>query len=110
MNNPKWIQAIEEEMRALQKNDTWVLVPFPKGKKTMGCRWVFFVKHKADEMVERFKARLIVKGYTQTYGINYQDTFSPVAKLSESINLTCCKLRLAATPIWRQKCLSPQRS
>ena len=72
MNNLKWIQAIEEEMKALQKNDTWVLVPLPKGKKTVGCRWVFSVKHKADGSVERYKARLVAKGYTQTYGVDYQ--------------------------------------
>ncbi|KAL6318435.1 hypothetical protein AAG906_041201 [Vitis piasezkii] len=82
MNNPKWIQAIEEEMKALQKNDTWALVPLPEGKKTVGCRWVFSVKHKADGSVERYKARLVAKGYTQTYGVDYQETFSPVAKLN----------------------------
>ena len=48
LNNPKWIQAIKEEMEALQKNNTWKLVPPPEGKKTLGCRWVFSVKHKAD--------------------------------------------------------------
>ena len=72
MNNPKWIQAIEEEMKALQKNDTWALVPLPEGKKTVGCRWVFSIKHKTDGSVEKYKARLVAKGYTQTYGIDYQ--------------------------------------
>jgi hypothetical protein len=82
LNNPKWIQAIEEEMEALQKNNTWKLVPLPEGKKIVGCRWVFSVKHKADGSVERYKARLVAKGYTQIYGIDYQETFSLVAKLN----------------------------
>ena len=48
----------------------------------MGCKWVFSIKHKANGAIERYKARLVAKGYTQTYDINYQETFSPVTKLS----------------------------
>ena len=60
-----------EEMTALQKNQTWMLVPLPEGKSKVGCKWVFSIKHKADGSVERYKARLVAKGYTQTYGIDY---------------------------------------
>ena len=78
----RWTQAMAEEMAALQKNSTWELVPLPNGKRTMGCRWVFTIKHNADSTIERYKARLVAKGYTQSYGIDYQDTFAPVAKLN----------------------------
>ena len=82
LTDPKWSQAIQEEMKALQKNKTWDLVSLPKGKRTVGCKWVFFIKHNADGSIERYKARLVAKGCTQTYGIDYQETFSPVAKLN----------------------------
>ena len=97
LSDPNWTRAIEEEMRALQRNKTWDLVPLPKGKKTVGCKWVFSIKHKADGSIERYKARLVAKGYTQTYGIDYQETFSPVAKL----NTVRVLLSLAANLDWR---------
>ena len=73
---------MNEEMKSLQKNETWELVDRPPGKKLVGCRWVYTVKHKADDTIERFKARLVAKGYTQTYEIDYTDTFAPVAKIN----------------------------
>ena len=80
--DPRWKAAMNEEMKSLQKNETWELVDHPPGKKPVGCRWVYTVKHKADGTIERFKARLVAKGYTQTYGIDYTDTFAPVAKIN----------------------------
>jgi Reverse transcriptase (RNA-dependent DNA polymerase) len=64
-----------EEMRALVKNDTWEMVPRPSGKNTVGCKWVCSIKHTP-------KARLVAKGYTQTYGVDYEETFAPVAKMN----------------------------
>ena len=60
-----------EEMNALAKNKTWVVDELPKGKKTVGCKWVFTNKCRADGSLERHKARLVAKGFTQTYGLDY---------------------------------------
>ena len=73
---------MNEEMKSFQKNETWELVDRPPGKKPVGCWWVYIMKHKAYGTIERFKAELVAKGYTQTYGIDYTDTFSPVAKIN----------------------------
>ena len=73
---------MNEEIEALEKNRAWELVRLPEGKKSMGCKWVYTVKYKADGLIERYKARMITKGYTQTYGIEYLETFAPVAKMN----------------------------
>ncbi|RVW31427.1 Retrovirus-related Pol polyprotein from transposon RE1 [Vitis vinifera] len=78
----EWKEAVIEEIRALEKNETWEVMNLPRGKKPVGCKWVFTVKYKADGTVERYKARLVAKGFTQTYDIDYTETFAPVAKLN----------------------------
>ncbi|MCO5584053.1 hypothetical protein L7F22_037975 [Adiantum nelumboides] len=80
--NDKWQEATNEKMDALYGNETWELVALPKGKKPIGCRWVYKVKHNSDGSVSRYKARLIAKGYAQTYGIDYEETFAPIAKMA----------------------------
>ena len=69
-------------MDTLHQNGTWDLVPLPPGKWTVGCRWVYTVNFHPDGFVERLKARLVAKDFTQTYGVDYAETFSPVAKIA----------------------------
>ncbi|RVW74635.1 Retrovirus-related Pol polyprotein from transposon TNT 1-94 [Vitis vinifera] len=78
----EWKDAMREEMSALEKNKTWEIVERPKGKNIVDCKWIFTLKYKADGSLERHKARLVAKGYTQTYGVDYQETFAPVAKMN----------------------------
>ncbi|KAM1740938.1 hypothetical protein ACFX12_011118 [Malus domestica] len=82
MKDARWTCAMNEEMEALQKNFTWELTNLPKGKKSVGCRWIYTVKFNADGIMEQYKARLVAKGYTQTYDIDYRENFAPVPKIS----------------------------
>ncbi|RVW51817.1 Retrovirus-related Pol polyprotein from transposon TNT 1-94 [Vitis vinifera] len=96
LNHPGWKNAMLEEICALEDNHTWKLVDLPQGKKVVGCKWVFAVKVNPDGSVARLKARLVARGYAQTYGVDYSYTFSPVAKLN-SVQLF---ISIAASQHW----------
>lgn len=87
---------MQTEIQALEANNTWILTSLPSGKKPIGCKWVFKTKLCADGSIERHKARLVAKGYTQVEGLDYHDTFAPVAKLTT----VRCVLAIAAARHW----------
>ncbi|KAL0406494.1 UNVERIFIED_CONTAM: Retrovirus-related Pol polyprotein from transposon RE1 [Sesamum latifolium] len=80
VTHPEWRDAMKHEIQALEKNHTWRLTPLPAGKNAIGCKWIYKTKLKADGSVDRYKARLVAKGFNQIEGIDYTESFSPVAK------------------------------
>jgi hypothetical protein len=76
----KWHEAMEEELKSMSSNDVWDLVEILDGAKWVGCKWVYKIKYYSKGKIERFKVRLVVKGFTQREGIDYIETFSPVSK------------------------------
>ncbi|RDY07677.1 hypothetical protein CR513_08175, partial [Mucuna pruriens] len=89
LKNENWVQAMKEEMEALEKSSTWEIVDRPKDKRVVGCRWIYIVKCKSDGTLEQYKTRL-------TYEIDYEETFTLVAKMNTPPTLagTCNSLML----------------
>ena len=93
---PRWEEAMDREIATLERAGTWTTVLRPPGKNVVGSKWVFRIKRNADGSVEKYKARLVARGFTQIFGEDYYDTFSPVAKLASFQAI----LALAARSDW----------
>ena len=106
MTHPEWRFAMESEFAALQNNSTWHLVPPRPGINIIDCKCVFKIKHKSDGSIERYKARLVAKGFKQRYGLDYEDTFSPVVKPTTIRML----LSMAVTQGWHLRQLDIQNA
>ena len=89
----QWIEAMQDEMKSLHENHTYELVKFPKGMRALKNKWVFKVKVEEHNLKPRYKARLVVKGFSQRKGIEFDEIFSPVVKMSS----ICIVLVLAAS-------------
>ncbi|KAK8913818.1 hypothetical protein KSP39_PZI024059 [Platanthera zijinensis] len=96
VQNEKWRKAMDQEIQSILKNDTWELSELPKGHNSIGVKWIYKTKLNERGEVEKNKARLVVKGYKQKYGYDYNEVFAPVIRL-ETIRLV---LALAAQHDW----------
>eukprot|EP00253_Pinus_taeda_P011054 PITA_11054 len=94
--HPEWEAAMDEEYNSLIENQTWDLVPLPSNHKLERCKWVYRTKKESNGQVSRYKARLVAKGFQQVHGVDYDETFAPMAKM-DSIRLA---LSIAATRGW----------
>ena len=88
---------MDDEIKSIEKNDTWELTTLPKGQKAIGVKWVYKAKKNAKGEVEKYKARLVAKGYKQKHGIDYEEVFAPVARL-ETIRMI---IAIAAQYRWK---------
>ena len=86
-DSDRWLEAMKYEMQYMYDNQVWTLIDPPNGLKTIGCKWVFKKNTDMDGNVHTFKARLAAKGFKQTHGVDYDETFSPVAMLKSIIIL-----------------------
>jgi hypothetical protein len=94
----KWVHAMNEEIEAIERNNTWDLVDLPIGKTNIGVKWVYKTKFNEKGKVEKNKERLVAKGFAQQPGIDYGETFSPVARLDivRAVLASCSPKQMAS--------------
>jgi hypothetical protein len=77
---PQWVKSMQEEFDSLITNDTWTLMELPPGRKSIGCKWTYRTKQNSKSEVARLKSQLVAQGFTQQFGVDYQETYAPVVK------------------------------
>ena len=95
-NDPRWKSSMEDEFQSLQENNTWELVPLPPKRKVVQCKSIFWNKIVDDGSDMKHNSRLVAKFYSQVHGVDYTETFAPIAKM-DSIRLV---LALEASKGW----------
>jgi hypothetical protein len=93
----EWADAMTEEYQSIIKNDVWEIVPRPKNKDVVSSKWLYKIKHVADESIEKHKARFVARGFSQKEGIDYEEMFSPVARYTSMRTI----IALAAKMKWK---------
>ena len=99
-DSEKWLEAMKSEMQSMYDNQVWTLIDPIDGLKTIGCKWIFKKKTNMDGNVHTFKARLVAKGFKQIHGIDFDETFSPVAML-KSIQILFAIVAYYDYEIWQ---------
>ncbi|KAK9190888.1 hypothetical protein WN943_019498 [Citrus x changshan-huyou] len=116
VEDEKWRDAMKKEIQALEDNETWTVESLPPGKRAINCKWVYKIKYNADGTIKRYKTRLVILGNKQVAGIDYNETFAPVAKTVtvrallavaaakhwDFIKWTC--IMRSYTAIWKKRC------
>jgi hypothetical protein len=82
VQDPTWVDAMVEEYDSIVKNSVWDIVPRPIDKSVVGLRWIYKVKQAADGGVEKYNSRFVARGFSQIEGIDYGETFAPIARYS----------------------------